>query len=61
MAESFPAGSPILEATSPPFDDGDYVTPAAPGFGSTLTEEMVLDARLPGTFHRSPSVALRLP
>ena len=50
MAESFPAGSPILEATSPPFDDGDYVAPAAPGFGSTLTEEMVLDARLPGTF-----------
>ena len=50
MAESFPAGSPILEAMSPPFDDGDYVAPAAPGFGSTLTEEMVLDARLPGTF-----------
>ena len=50
MAESFPAGSPILEAMSPPFDAGDYVAPAAPGFGSTLTEEMVLDARLPGTF-----------
>ncbi len=53
MAESFPAGSPILEAMSPPFDDGDYVAPAAPGFGSTLTEEMVLDARLPGTFRES--------
>ena len=53
MAESFPAGSPILEAMSPPFDDGDYVAPAAPGFGSTLTEEMVLDARLPGTFQES--------
>ena len=53
MAESFPAGSPILEAMSPPFDDGDCVAPAAPGFGSTLTEEMVLDARLPGTFQES--------
>lgn len=50
MAESFPAGSPILDAMSPRFEDGDYVAPAAPGFGSTLTEEMVLDARLPGTF-----------
>lgn len=50
MAESFPAGSPILEAMSPRFDNGDYVAPTAPGFGSTLTEEMVLDARLPGTF-----------
>ena len=50
MAESFPAGSPILDAMSPRFDDGDYVAPTAPGFGSTLTERMVLDARLPGTF-----------
>ena len=50
MAESFPAGSPILDAMSPRFDDGHYVAPTAPGFGSTLTEEMVLDARLPGTF-----------
>ena len=50
MAESFPAGSPILDAMSPRFDNGDYVAPAAPGFGSTLTERMVLDARLPGTF-----------
>ena len=49
MAESFPAGSPILDAMSPRFDNGDYVAPTAPGFGSTLTEEMVLDARLPGT------------
>ncbi len=50
MAESFPAGSPILDAMSPRFDDGDYVAPTAPGFGSALTERMVLDARLPGTF-----------
>ena len=49
MAESFPAGSPILDAMSPRFDDGDYVAPTEPGFGSTLTERMVLDARLPGT------------
>ena len=50
MAESFPAGSPILDAMSPRFDNGDYVAPTEPGFGSTLTERMVLDARLPGTF-----------
>ena len=50
MAESFPAGSPILEAMSPPFDNGDAVATTAPGFGSTLTEAMVLDARLPGTY-----------
>ena len=50
MAESFPAGSPILDAMSARFDNGDYVAPTAPGFGSTLTEQMVLDARLPGTF-----------
>ncbi|MYH27315.1 MAG: mandelate racemase/muconate lactonizing enzyme family protein [Acidobacteria bacterium] len=50
MAESFPAQSPILDAMSPPFDNGDYVAPTTPGFGSTLTEQMVLDARLPGTF-----------
>lgn len=50
MAESFPAGSPILEAMSPPFENGDAVATTAPGFGSTLTEEMVLDSRLPGTY-----------
>ena len=50
MAESFPAGSPILDAMSPRFDNGDYVAPTEPGFGSTLTERMVLDARLQGTF-----------
>ena len=50
MAESFPTGSPILDAMSPPFADGDYVAPSAPGFGSALTEPMILDARLPGTF-----------
>ena len=50
MAESFPAGSPILDAMSARADNGDFVAPTAPGFGSTLTEAMVLDARLPGTF-----------
>ena len=50
MAESFPAGSPILDAMSARSDNGDFVAPAAPGFGTTLTEAMVLDARLPGTF-----------
>ena len=50
MAESFPAGSPILAAMSPRFDNGDYVAPTEAGFGSTLTERMVLDARLPGTY-----------
>ena len=50
MAESFPAGSPILDAMSARLDNGDYVAPTAPGFGSMLTEQMVLDARLPGTF-----------
>ena len=50
MAESFPAGSPILDAMSARLDNGDYVAPTAAGFGSMLTEQMVLDARLPGTF-----------
>ena len=50
MAESFPAGSPILDAMTPPLNDGHYVVPMTPGFGSRLTEEMVLDARLPGTY-----------
>ena len=32
------------------FDNGDYVAPTTAGFGHSLTEKMVLDARLPGTF-----------
>ena len=48
MAESFPAGSAILDAMSPPVENGDVVAPTAPGFGTTLTEEMVLDHRLAG-------------
>ncbi len=50
MAESFPAGSPILDAMMAPFDNGHYVAPTAPGFGSNLTEKMVLESRLPGTY-----------
>ncbi len=46
MAESFPAGSPILDAMSPAVENGDVIAPAAPGFGTTLTEEMVLEHRL---------------
>ena len=48
MAESFPAGSAILDAMSPPVENGEVVAPTAPGFGTTLTEEMVLDHRLAG-------------
>ena len=48
MAESFPAGSAILDAMSPPVENGDVLAPSAPGFGTTLTEEMVLDHRLAG-------------
>ena len=48
MAESFPAGSAILDAMSPAVENGDVVAPTAPGFGTTLTEEMVLDHRLAG-------------
>ena len=49
MAESFPAGSPILDAMTPRVDNGDYVAPTAPGFGTTLSEAMVREHRLPGT------------
>ena len=48
MAESFPAGSAILDAMSPPVENGEVVAPTDPGFGTTLTEEMVLDHRLAG-------------
>ena len=46
MAESFPAGSPILDAMSPAVENGYVIAPAAPGFGTTLTEELVLEHRL---------------
>ena len=46
MAESFPAGSPILDAMSPAVESGYVIAPAAPGFGTTLTEELVLEHRL---------------
>ena len=46
MAESFATGSAILDAMQAPFDDGDFLAPREPGFGTSLTEEMVLDHRL---------------
>jgi L-rhamnonate dehydratase len=46
MAESFPGGSELLEAMTPEFDAGDYLAPEGPGFGTRLTEAMVLDHRL---------------
>ena len=46
MAESFPAGSPILDAMSPAVENGEVIAPTSPGFGTTLTEEMVLEHRL---------------
>ena len=46
MAESFATGSAILDAMQAPFDDGDFLAPTEPGFGTALTEEMVLDHRL---------------
>ena len=46
MAESFPAGSTLLDAMSPLVENGDVLAPEAPGFGTTLTEELVLDQRL---------------
>ena len=46
MAESFPAGSALLDAMSPAVENGDVLAPDAPGFGTTLTEELVLDQRL---------------
>ena len=45
MAESFPAG-PLLDAMSCPVEDGEVVAPAGAGFGTSLTEEMVLEHRL---------------
>jgi len=46
MAESFPAGSAILDAMSPATENGDVLAPKDPGFGTKLTEEMVLEYRL---------------
>lgn len=46
MAESFPSGSVLLEAMTPQTENGDFLAPEAPGFGTTLTEELVLDQRL---------------
>ena len=43
MAESFPGGSELMEAMTPEFDDGDYLASEGPGFGTRLTEAMVLD------------------
>ncbi len=46
MAESFPEGSELLDAMTPQFEDGDYLTSDKPGFGTALTEAMVLGHRL---------------
>ena len=48
MAESFPEGSEILDAMSCDVDKGYVLAPSKPGFGHSLTEEMVLDFRLSG-------------
>ena len=50
MAEEFPSGSPILDAMTPLSDSGDYIAQTAPGFGTNLSEQMVLGLRLPETF-----------
>ena len=46
MAESFPAGSTILDAMSNKVENGEVVAPSGAGFGTTLTEELVLEPRL---------------
>ena len=46
MAESFPVGSAILDAMRPQEENGDFLAPETPGFGTTLTEALVLDQRL---------------
>ena len=50
MAEEFPSGSPILDAMTPLSDSGDYIAPTAPGFGTNLSEQMLLGLRHPETF-----------
>ena len=47
MAESFAAGSPLLAAMTPTIENGECLAPEEPGFGTSLTEEMVLEHRLP--------------
>jgi L-rhamnonate dehydratase len=46
MAESFPVGSDILDAMSCKVENGFVVAPSESGFGTTLTEQMILDYRL---------------
>ncbi|MBQ15445.1 MAG: hypothetical protein CMQ17_13725 [Gammaproteobacteria bacterium] len=46
MAESFPVGSAILDAMSCRVENGFVIAPDEPGFGTALTEQMVLDYRL---------------
>ncbi len=46
MAESFPAGSTILDAMSNKVESGEVLAPTDAGFGTTLTEELVLEHRL---------------
>ena len=46
MPESVPAGSAILDAMKPREENGDFLAPETPGFGTTLTEALVLDQRL---------------
>jgi L-rhamnonate dehydratase len=46
MAESFPAGSTILDAMSCTVENGEVIAPTGPGFGTTLTEALVLEHRL---------------
>ena len=46
MAESFPEGSVILDAMSCTVENGYVIAPNEPGFGHSLTEEMVLDFQL---------------
>lgn len=46
MAESFPEGSVILDAMSCPVENGYVLPPQGPGFGTQLSEELVLDFQL---------------
>ena len=46
MAESFPEGSANLDAMSCHVENGYVIAPSEPGFGHSLTEEMVLDFQL---------------
>lgn len=45
MAESFPAG-PLLDAMSCQVENGEVIAPTGAGFGTALTEQMVLEHRL---------------